>query len=312
MGYKRKPAILKKKRIQRSTGARAQSKQISALSKQVSSLTKSNYQTVQTIWNRNNLSVDSLVSGTYAYICPIPVSMGNCYQQKTVQTSQQIRWSDNLGIAAQPQYFKQPLFGSSEAARLSPEVTHMGGTLKWRLQSEEPSFSTYSIFLVRAKSRQADQLISDRALKTGTTPGKGGILSPGEDYITHPDVMGTQFNTKYWNVLYKREVNFSHPGGSAFSPNVNPSNTNTKNNSVIATGSIRIPKGGVIRNFNQSQASTAGDPTLLDPLSASQIGFIDEDNSKTCYLIVVNNGIAADLETVNLSLLVKDTYKATV
>jgi len=106
MGYKRKPAVLKKKRIQRSTGARAQSRQISALSKQVSSLTKSNYQTVQTIWNRNNLAVDSLVGGTYAYVCPIPVSMGNCYKQKTIQTSEQIRWSDNLGIAAQPQYFK--------------------------------------------------------------------------------------------------------------------------------------------------------------------------------------------------------------
>ncbi|AXH78300.1 MAG: hypothetical protein [Circular genetic element sp.] len=312
MPYKRKPRVLKRNNIKRKTGATAQSKQIIALSKQVSNLTKSNYQTVQTIWNRNNLAVDSLVGGTYAYVCPIPVSMGNCYKQKTIQTSEQIRWSDNLGIAAQPQYFKQPLFGSSEAARNSPEVTHMGGTLKWRLSSGEPSFSTYSIFLIRAKSRQSDQLISDRALKTGATPGKGGVLSPGEDYITHPDVMGTQFNTKYWNVLYKREVNFSHPGSSNLSVNVNPANTNTKNNAVIATGSIRIPKGGVIRNFNQAGTVTPGDPTLLDPLSASQIGFIDEDNSKTCYLIVVNNGVSADLETVNLSLLVKDTYKATV
>ena len=47
MPYKRKPRVLKRKNIKRRTGARAQSKQIVALSKQVSSLTKSQYETVQ-------------------------------------------------------------------------------------------------------------------------------------------------------------------------------------------------------------------------------------------------------------------------
>ena len=88
MAYtKRKPKTLNKKSIKRRTGAKAQSKQIMSLSKQVSSLIKTQYETVCTVWNRNNLSVDSLIGGTTAYICPLPKSMCNCYNQSTLQTA---------------------------------------------------------------------------------------------------------------------------------------------------------------------------------------------------------------------------------
>lgn len=160
MPIKRKPKVLRRKNIKRRTGARAQSKQIVAISRQLGKLTKSQFEPIQTIWNRNDLSVDSLTSGTTAYICPLPKSMCNVYGQTTLQTQgnpdQRLPFSDNLGIAAQPQYVKGSIFGASEAARTSNEIHHCGGVLKWRMISQEPSFSTYSIFVVSPKRKQAD------------------------------------------------------------------------------------------------------------------------------------------------------------
>lgn len=317
MVYRKKPRVLKRKNIKRKTGARAQSKQIVALSRQVTSLTKSNYETVQTAWSRNNLSVDKTLAGVAAYVCPIPKSMCNCFGQETLDTTglpdQRLKWTDNLVIAAQPFYQKTPVFGSSEAARNSAEANHMGGVLKWRLISDEPSFSTYSIFLVSPKKRQADQLIVDRRLK-GTTgghnPGSGADLRPGVDFITHPDVMGTQINKKYWNIDYHREVNFSHPGATNQQDTAQANNTNPLNNAIIATGSIKLKPGGVLKCFNApGEIGTTG---ILHPVNASQIGYVDERNENTQYLVIVNNGVSADLETVNLSMLVRDYYKLVV
>lgn len=313
----KKPRALKRKNIVRKTGAKAQSKQIATLSKQLTSLTKSQFETVQTVWNRNDLSVDSLTSGTTAYICPLPKSMCNVYGQTTLQTAgnpdQRLPWSDNLGIAAQPTYKKGSIFGSSEAARNSSEAHHTGGVLKWRLTSAEPSFSTYSIFVISPKKKQADQLITDRGLKSGATPGLGASLTEGTDYITHPDVMGTVFNRKFWNIDYQRSVNFSHPGSTALTTNVNPANTNPRNNAMIAEGTIRLKAGGVIKCFNNQALAVAGaNDRGFKPVNASQIGYIDEQNEKTQYLVIVNNGISADLETCNLSLLCKDYYKVVV
>lgn len=324
MPYKRKPKVLNRKRVMRRTGAKAQSKQIVALSKQVGSLTRSNYETIQTVWTRNELSVDSLTAGINAYVCPIPKSMGNCFNQNTLGTTagtdQRIRWSDNLTIAAQTTYAKLPVFGSSEAARNSPEATHIGGILKWRMTNQEPSFSTYTIYLLSPKKRFADQLITDRALKgvktsLGVAVGAAGgasILLENTDYITHPAVMGSQVNRKYFNIDYHREVNFSHPGSNAFSSNVNPANTNTKNNAVIQTGTIKLKPGGVLRCMNKPGLIATETIAVRAPVNASQIGYIDEQNEKVQYLVIINNGVSADLETVNLSLLVKDFYKMVV
>lgn len=317
MPYKRKPKVLKRKNIKRRTGAKAQSKQIVALSKQVSNLTKSNYETVQTTWNRQNLSIDTVTGGIGAYICPIPKSMGNCFNQSTAETSslsdRRIKWADNLVIAAQPFYQKTAVFGSSESARESPEANHMGGILKYRLSNMEPSFSTYSIYLLSPKARQADQLITDRRLK-GTTgghnPGSAATLSELEDYITHPDIMGTQVNKKYWNIDYHREVNFGHPGSTSLQTTAQANNTNPLNNALIATGSIRLKAGGVLKCFNTQENNSTRTGRL--PVNASQIGYVDEKNEKVQYLVIVNNGVSADTQTVNLSLLVRDYYKMVV
>lgn len=317
MPYKRKTKTLKTKNIKRKTGAKAQSKQILSLSKQVSSLTKSQYETVQTAWSRNNLSVDRSLGGVAAYVCPIPKSMCNCFGQETLDTvglpDKRLKWTDNLVIAAQPFYQKTAIFGSSEAARNSPEANHMGGILKWRLISDEPSFSTYSIFLISPKKRQADQLITDRRLKGtqgGHNPGSAGDLEPGIDFITHPDIMGTQINKKYYNIDYHREVNFSHPGSTSQQTTAQANNTNPRNNAIIAEGSIRLKPGGVIKCFNKQ--APAAHPESLNAVNASQLGYVDERNENIQYLVIVNNGVSTDLETVNLSLLVRDYYKMVV
>lgn len=318
MPYKKKPRVLKRKNIKRRTGAKAQSKQIVALSKQLTSLTKSNYETVQTVWHRDNLTVDAATAGTVAYVCPIPKSMCNCFNQITADTVSEndgrIKWSDNLAIASQQFFLKRPIFGSSQAARNSSEATHMGGTLKWRLQTTEPSFSTYSIFLISPKSRQADQLITDRNLKGVTTSSfAGGAASLQEysDYVTHPNLMGTQINRKYWNVHYSRQVNLCHPNSTTIQTTAQANNTNPRNNALIAEGSISLSGGSVIKCMNKPlQNYAAGNQT--SPVNASQIGYVDEKNEKTQYLVVVNNGVSSDLQTVNLSLLVKDVYKMVV
>jgi hypothetical protein len=320
MPYRRKPRTLKGKNIKRKTGARAQSKQILSLSKAVTNLTKSNYETVQTLWYRNNLSVDSTGIGTIAYVCPVPKSMCNCFSQSTLDTAgnpdQRLKWSDNLAIASQQFYQKSPIFGSSEAARNSPESTHMGGVLKWRLQTNEPSFSTYSIFLISPKSRQADQLITDRGLKASTSSsfaGGGASLVQGVDYISHPNLFGTMINKKYYNVHYHREVNLCHPQSTALQTTAQANNTNPRNNALIAEGSIKLSGGSVLKCANQQSIAVSGSPDMgFQPVNASQLGYIDERNEKTQYLVVVNNGVSADAQTVNLSLLVKDVYKMVV
>lgn len=321
MPYKRKPRALKRKYIKRRTGARAQSKQIMALSKTVGRLTKANYETICTVWNRPTINVDKLAQSTYCYICPIPISMCNTYSQNTVPTQgnqdQRIQWTDSLALAAMDPFKKNPLFGSSENARDSPEITHTGSYLKYRLINEEPSFSTYTVFLVQPKKRQANQLTIDRTLKSGSTlnntPGAGASFTEGVDFITHPDVLGTEFNKKYWKVLYKRIHNFSHPGATGFQNNASSANTRPRHNAILQEGSMKIPGGTVIRNFNRTPYEVDGSPNMgFKKTSASQIGILDEPPHATCYLAIVNNGASVDGETVKLAFLVKDYYKAVV
>jgi len=128
--------------------------------------------------------------------------MCNAYNQNTVLTEgdadQRIQWTDNLAIASMDNFRKSSLFGSSENARDSPEVTHTGSYLHYRLISNEPAFSTYTIMLIQPRRRQSNQLVVDRQLKNGTTlnptNGSAASLTEGVDFITHPDVLGTSLN----------------------------------------------------------------------------------------------------------------------
>ena len=88
---------------------------------------------------------------------------------------------------------------------------------------------------------------------------------------------------------------------------------NTRNNSVIKEGTFKLPAGGSIKCFNTMPYATSGSPALgRKPANAATLGFIDEDNSKTCYLICVNDGASADSESAKLSTLTMDHYKVVV
>lgn len=318
MPYK-KPRVLRKRNVKRRRGARAQSKQILALSKQVSSLTKRQYETCMLAWQRAKSTIDLAAGGNNAYICPIPITPCNPTSQLTgYGDTEPIKWSDNRGIAASNYFTKSTLFGISSAARHSPEWIHTGSTLRYRLETNEPTFATYSVFLVQARSRQADQLSDDRSLKgqpVGAFPGGNSQMYAGTDWITHQDCFGTYFNKKYWKVLYERQINFSVPGVTSVKvTNADlQGGASTRNNTVVKEGSMRIPAGGSIKNFNNMPFVDESSPALgREAANAIQIGYVDEDCSKTCYLVIVNNGVSIDGEITSLSTLCLDRYKAVV
>ena len=322
-GYSRKvmqrPRALKKKNIKRRTGARSQPKQIAALSNAVQKLNATQFEPVMLGWQRANATIDLVAGGTNAYVLPIPITPNNPTAQLTaVNTTEPLRWSDNRGMSQANYFTKSPIFGISASARSSPEWIHMGSTLKYRLQTNEPTFSTYSVFLVQARSRQADQLISDRRLKGSTAtsyPGSASQLNEGSDYITHQDVMGTMFNKKYWKVLYHRDINFSVPGVEQVKTSNNDlqGGADTRNNTVLKEGQCKIPAGGSIKCFNTMPYKEASSPALgREAPNAIQLGYLDEDTSKTCYLVIVNNGVSADAQVCKLSTLVLDHYRAVV
>ncbi|AXQ65311.1 MAG: hypothetical protein [Circular genetic element sp.] len=314
----KKPKVLKRKNIKRRTGAKSQAKQISALSTAVSKLNKRQYESVMLAWQRPNAIIEQTLGGVNAYVLPCPITPNNPFSQTTPEATEPLRWADNR-VASNAAYFtKSMVFGCSSAARSSPEWIHTGSTLKWRLSTNEPTFSTYSLYLIQAKSRQADQLISDRQLKNMTTlgiyPGSGGVLNSGSDYITHQSQFGCMINKKYWKVLGQRQINFSVPGVTNLEANLDlAGGADTRNNTVIKEGTFKIPGGGSIKCFNSMPFTNTASPALgRKPANAATLGFIDEDNSKTCYLVCINDGVAADSESAKLSTLCLDHYKAVV
>lgn len=313
----RKPRVLKRKNIKRRTGAKSQAKQISALSTQVAKITKQQYESVMLGWIRPRATIDTVVGGIGAYICPIPVTPNNPYSQVSSVSPDQLKWSDNRGISSANYFTKSGIFGSSAAARNSPEWIHVGSTIKWRMETTEQDFSTYSLYLIQAKSRQSDQLISDRALKNSTSSGyagSGGQLREGVDYSTSPVLFGTMINKKYWKVLHQRQLNFSVPGVTGFEGNMDlAGGANTRNNTVIKEGTFKVPAAGSIKCFNVMPYESESSPALgRKPANASQLGFLDEDNSKTCYLVCVNNGSSAEGKMTYLTMHTVDHYKAVV
>lgn len=312
----RKPKVLRKKNIARRTGAKAQSKQIMALSKQVNSLTKRSYNSCSTKWIRNNLTVETVSGAGYAYVCPIPYAP--CNPAGAATGSLPTPFTDNLSLAAQPTYTKKIIFGISQEAQTSNEIYHTGGRIKYQLINSEPSLTKLGLFLIRPKRKLADQLIKDRLLKQGSalnpTLGFAGFLNQGLDYEVHNGtggsentMFGSQINPKYWDVLYKREITFGHAGASAITGNVNPANTAPANNSIMASGSIRLPAGGVIRN-----SAVASQTGPRPEATGWEVEYGDQTNENSCYLVCINNGALADGQTVTLGFMVTDYYKVAV
>lgn len=312
----RKYRALKRKNIKRKTGDKAQSKQIMALSKQVSSLTRKSYVSVATKWIRNNLSVETVAGAGYAYVCPIPYAP--CNPAGAATGAAPTPFTDNLSLAAQPTFTKKIIFGISQEAQTSNEIWHTGGKIRYQLINSEPSLTKLGLFLIRPKRKLADQLIKDRLLKQGSTLnptlGFAGFLNQGLDYEVHNGtggnvntMFGSQINSKYWDVLYKREITMGHPNATGFTGNVNPANTNPANNSVMATGSIRLPAGGICKN-----SAVASQTGPRPEATGWEVEYGDQTNETGCYLVCINNGANVDNETITLGFMTTDYYKVCV
>ena len=315
---KKKPTVLRNKSIKKRTGAKAQSKQISALSRQVSSITKKQFANVSTVWQRDMLSVETTTGGVQAYICPIPYAPGN--PLGTSSTGGPISWTDNLSLASQPAFVKTTVFGVAREAATSNEVYHTGGKISWQMVSNEPTMAKYYMYLIRPKKLMADQLVKDRQFKEGVllnpTPGAGSVLTYNLDFIVHQEglaggtVFGAQINRKYWDVLYSKEITMGHNNVTDAQVTVN---YNAPGSSALtaltARGSIKLPAGGQLKNV--ARASQAGG-TVNAQATSWEVGYPDQENESGCYLVVVNNGISLDGEAGKLGLLVHDYYKACV
>lgn len=312
--FKKKPA-LKRKRITRRTGARAQSKQILALSSKVNKLTTSSFDKVRTRWQRNNLPIEK-VGSTQPLIIPIPYAMNDPLAQGPMADR---LWSDNNQNASQPTYNKQIVFGRSSASVQSNCAYHTGGVIKYQLICTEPNnLVKVSLFLISPKKKLADQLIKDRLMKsTGLTtyPGANSILEPELDFTVHNGTggsdntyFGAEINPKYWTTHFRREVTFNMPGATAFATTVFPANTDPANNARTASGNIRIPAGGRLMGAQIANQTTTSNKSS----KAMEVCYPDQTNENGCYLVAISNGSSADLETVDLGLLVLDYYKVEV
>ena len=315
---KSKPRALKRRNIRRRTGAKAQSRQISALSRQLSSMSRKQFAKVHTVWQRNMLTVENVTGGVQAYICPVPYAP--CNPVGASQPGGQVVWTDNLSIAEQPTYTKRTIFGVAREAATSNEIYHTGGLLKWQFITNEPTFSKYYLYLIRPKKLMADQLVKDRTLKGGLTLnptlGAAGQLTEDLDYVVHQEgltggtIFGAQINRKYWDVLYSKEItagannagdrtqdiNYNTPGSAALTP-------------LTDRGTIKLPAGGFLKNASTASQTGTGNASQA---TSWEVGYGDQENETGCFLVCVNNGISVDGEQGKLGFIVHDYYKACV
>jgi len=315
---RKKSRVLRKRNVKSRTGARAQSRQILALSRSVSSITRKQFAKVHTTWQRNMLTVEGTTGGVQAYICPIPYAPGNPVGAS--QPGGQVIWTDNLSLAAQPTFSKKAVFGVAREAATSNEIYHTGGCIKWQFITNEPTFSKYYMFLIKPKPGMADQLIKDRQFKGGTTLnptlGAACALTQDLDYVVHEEgltggtVFGAQMNPKYWTTLYQREitaganpagdrtqnVNYNAPGSAALT-------------GLTARGTIKLPAGGMLKNASVASQAGAGN---AGQATSWEVGFGDQENESGVYLVIINNGISLDGEAAKVGFIVHDYYKACV
>jgi len=314
----RKPNVLKKKNIMRKKSATSQAKQIDALSRSLTAMNRVQYERIRTFWQRDNLPVGSGGAIATNYICPVPYALCDPNAESPLAPNSQ-RWQDNRAIASQPYFKKKLVFGRSQAADNSSTIYHTGGILRYQVTSTEPSYTKATIMLIKPKRNQAAQLVIDRDLKGAPALGYAGgnaRLYADIDYTVHSGAggvndtwFGAEINSKYWTTLYKREValgaikDLSASNVTRITPVDSP-----KQNSLIATGKIRLPAGGVIKAVGYATQQSATDPDV----QAMEQQYVDQRPEDTCYLVVVNNDLTIDGQNLSMGFCVTDYYKAVV
>lgn len=335
----KKAKALKGKNIKRRTGARAQSKQIAALSSQVTKLTKINFARVRTVWQKANGTINQSSTDLIQtpYICAIPYAP--CLLDGTATQNALSKWQDNrASVITDPDGFgKRLIFGTPESSMNSNIGYHTGGTLKYQLiltgtpaNIQVHRFQKIGLFLIKPKRNIADQITRDRKMLTSRTislpplipyPGGEAFLESDKDYVVHSGTagdadnttyFGSEINTKYWTVVSKREVTFSHPGASGFQGNATANNASPANNALTASGTIRLPAGGILKN-----ATPASDPNTFEDYSPSvlRMNTRDQANENSLYLVAIQSEPSDQAQTrngISLGLLVQDNYKIVV
>jgi len=314
---KKKSRALKSRNIKRRTGAKAQSKQISAISRQLNTLTKRQFAKVHTVWQRNMLTIDNTLGGVQCYVCPIPYAPGN--PAGASQPGGPVVWTDNLSIASQPTFTKRAIFGVAREAATSNEIYHTGGCIKWQVISNEPTFAKYYLYLIRPKKNMADQLVKDRMLKQGTalnpTLGKASALTADLDYVVHSEgagttVFGAQVNRKYWDVLYTKEITLGSNNAGDRTQNINYNAPGSAALTALTDrGTIPLPAGGFLKNAAAASQTGTGNSGQA---TSWEVGYGDQENESGCFLICINNGVSVDAEDTKLGFIVHDYYKACV
>lgn len=307
---------LSKKRIKRRTGARAQSKQIDALSTAVSRINKEQLENIRTSWQRPSAPIGELA--TYApYICPIPYMM--CDPLGTSPVAGARFWSDTLYGATTTPFSKRMVFGYSEAAANSNKIYHTGTRIRYQIYTNEPSYTKLGMFLLKPKKKIADQITLDRKLKASSVlkPYPGGLcwVQNDIDYTAHDGgggtgvntLFGAEINRKYWDVLYKREISLSHPLAAGFTTQVHSANTDPANNAMVASGTINVPGGGIIKNVSQLTQTTGNKSA-----PAFEAQYLDQTNEDSCYLVIIHNDVTLDAQAIDMGFVVDDFYKAVV
>jgi len=311
------PKQLKRKNIKRRTGARAQSKQIMALSKQVNNLTKTTKTRFNMAWQKNTGAIDGITTN-FMYICPINYMPNDPYGVGSTNVFN--TWADNAKIPGPTSFKKNVIFQIPDYVSDCKTLHHTGSVIKYQITTNEPSYTKLNIALIRPKKRMADQLTIDRGLRSGPfgTPGSTSTLEENVDYSVHngasdisspptDTVFGLLWNKRYWDVLYNRECAFSHPDATNIATNTNPANTSPKNNSLIHTGYIKVPAGGIIQNVSKQQSN----PNVrTGTVNAIESCFLDCRTEDMCYLTVFTNGSSIDGETTQLAFKVLDSYTA--
>lgn len=312
----KKPRVLRKKNIMRKKSSTAQAKQIATLSRQLTRMSKEQFNNIRTSWQRNNLPIGSGGALASAYICPIPYTLCDPLGVSPVPNAQ--LWADNRVIASQPTFTKRLVFGHSDAATNSNKIYHTGGILRYQILTTEPSYTKVSLFLIRPKKKQADQLSIDRSLKSSSglnQAGSASFLTEDVDYTVHggqggaeDTYYGAEINRKYWDVLYKREVGLNQPKNLAASAFVRstPIVGNGKDTTLVATGSIKLPPGGVIKAVGSLTS------TFQSPATAFEQQYLDQRNEDSVYLVAICNDLQADGQNISMGFVVTDYYKAVV
>jgi len=302
--------------IKSRTSARSQSKQILSLSRRLKRVARNTYENMSLHWQRNNLAIGTATGMIQPYICPLPYAPCDPNATSPLTPSAQ-RFADNRQIASQQFFTKRHMFGRSANVDESLTYFHTGGTLRYQMYTQEVSFNKVTLALIRPKKHLADQLTVDRALKgiaAVDAAGSAAFLANDVDYLLHDGAggsvsttFGCKINTKYWDVLYKREIALSVPNGVTLSETGSGANQTPANNSLIASGTIKLPAGGIVQ-----QSGHATQETIPDTSPAAEMQFIDQKNEKSVYLVAFLNDATLDAETVKMGFIVQDNYKCIV